>query len=323
MKIDQRFSGFDVDPYIVAGPALTERPLFVADSKTSVTLTPGNLNEEIASQLAVNLGAQYRFIADPIRFYAAPDIGTGVLVWTPSVGANSFYWKTAVGHSPYIDPAYDFPCRRKASLGDAQRGGDGELALPAMVFDGYSWLQPLNSFQTGNAFTIGMVAVLHGSTRSASTTIMESFVEGVVTEGDHNFSLNLVGNRLTLTCGVRPVGAAAIKYWKQRGRNNGVEHFTDTISSMNGRPVIIMLSANANYANFAVVDGTPTFKAFRHPVLNAAATEFFIGRPVREGEDEHNAVMDVLELFTFNWALNLTQMHTIANRLDNIYRIST
>ena len=288
--IEQLYAGFTLDSHIIAGPNMTEEPLLGAVARTSASVGTWTSDQSQASPLSVNIGAQYRWIADPAHIVPRLDLGTGVNIWTPSVGTGPGYWRMDLDSTPYIDVAYSHPSR------------DGEIDRPAMVFDGSSWLTASETFQSTPAFTIGIVAVLHVGQLSPKTTLMESWVDGEPAIGASPVDLTLTGEQLELS-----IGSAMS---------------TDQVSSISGRPVIVMLSSDNISGVLAVLDGSPTFKTFNHPVVQAADLKFYLGRPVILGGGDNNARMDVLEIFTYNKAMTSSEMWQLANKLDSIYRIS-
>ena len=289
--VDQPWTVIEAVPYIVSGPIAHAAPLLGAVSRTKAEATDWSADAALEEQLAVDLGATWRWIASESTISARPDLGTGVSVWESTAGPDGPLWRMYADSSPYLDPTY------------AHASRSGALEHPALVFPGDAWMRlDPPAPQTGAAVTIGVVAVLHANQLAARSILLDSYVDGPPSVGTSKVTLSMDSDRL--------------------GLKVGGQMTTDTLTNLSKRPVAIIASLDAASGSLLILDTDPAVHDFNHPSVQVADLLYYLGRPEAPGDGSEVARMDVLEVFGFNSRLSAAQMWQVANKLDSIYRIT-
>lgn len=301
VQILQPRAVFTVEDYQVAGGKAERKPQLGAMARSRSQVGSYSTTAGIEDALAVNIGAQRRWLADPAMWSGG--------LWTPSVGSATIKWKGATvgaGSAMYIDPVYDYQSR----LGTLQRN--------AFVFPGSAWMTATGKMSSGTAWGLSFVAVLHGNDLASRATLIQSFQDDPndpdnfqTATGKKDICIDVAGgDKLTLRTGGRQT--------------------YDRLQSVSDRPVIVVASgvmevgtSGKGRARLLVVDRKYASHKFSHPDVGAADMRFLLGRPaIQISRKQGTARMDLMEIATFNSELDAKEMWDIASKLDSVYGVS-
>lgn len=286
--IEQRYFFTETPQYVITGGRAERPPAFSSTATTVAELGTWSTEDALASQLAVDLEADWRWVADEALLTPRPDLGTGVVLWEPSVGPDTVGWMLRDGSSPYIEPAYTIPSRL------------GDLSIPAMIFPGDAFAELLDDLETGPTFTIAIVAVLHAPPEGRGT-VFSTFQE-VPNPSYYDWEIYHQSDRMKLAIG----GISA-----DRNLNTG-----------SGRPVIIVGSVYGVTSRLLVVDEKPSSHYARRTAMSATGNRAYLGRSWRLTTGIDFAAMDVLDVAWWNTGKVAGGLWAIANRLDGIYGVT-
>lgn len=285
----QTLMAYTAPTYVIDRGRAVKRPTLVASAATSATLGSWSTEDALADALSVSLGATRRWVADPTKLVAHPELGTGVLLWEPSVGAADIAWQMDSTSAAFVDPLYQVDTR----LGTAE--------LPAMSFDGTAWAKLTADLPAGPVFTIAVVAVLQAPPDGRGH-VLSSFVNGTPDVGSTAFALRLESAGLDLVAG----GKLA----------------SNTVQRLSRRPVVMMLSVAPTVAYLSVLDLSPMTNTVRMPALSTANTRIWLARSDQLGALMYPGAMDVLEVAYWDSALDPAKMVAVTNKLDGIYGVT-
>jgi hypothetical protein len=289
--IEQTLTRFSMPAYTVIAGRPERRAALSAGASSSAMLGTWSVQEALANALDVDLKATRRWLADPAKVVAHPELGTGVSLWVPSVGTAAMAWRLDDQTSPYIDPAYVIDSRM------------GELTVPAMVFPGDAWATLTADIHAGPFFAFAMVAVLHPPPKIRSSTLLGTFVNGTATTGAQSMSLSLAGDKISLLTGGRLA--------------------SQNLQNVSRRPVVISGTISDKNIFLYLLDASPTGTSIiRHPLMNGTNLRLYMGRDDQGGTLLKPAAMDVLEFVYWDDYIPAKRLWQAQNKLDGIYGIS-
>lgn len=275
--------------YVITNGVPQRPPLFTTSARVVTELGTWSTEDSLAAALDVDLGADHRWIPDEARIVPAPGLGTGVTAWEPSVGTTAQQWRFEADSAPYVDPAYTIPSRL------------GDLAMPAMIFDGLSFGALTADLPTGPEFTFAIAAVLHAPPNGRGT-IFSTYRPGAQEPDAYDLELYYEDGRIRVIAGGR--------------------YSLRNLSITTGRPVIIVNSVNVTYSQLIVVDDSPTSHVSVGLSMQETGYRGYLGRSWRIDDRIDTASMDVLDVAWWNASMDSAQAWTVANRLDGIYGVT-
>lgn len=287
--IEQLYFYTDSVDYVITGGLPQRPPLVTVSATVSATLGTWSVEDSLAAALDVDLGADHRWLPDPAKIVPAPGLGTGVTAWEPSVGTTARQWAFQGDSAPYVDPAYSIPSRL------------GDLALPAMIFDGASFGAMTADLPTGPEYTMALVAVLHAPP-SGRGTIFSTYRPGAQEAGKHDLELYYEDGRIRVVAGGR--------------------YSLRNLVVTTGRPVIIVNTVNSTYSQLVVVDDSPTSQVWVGLQMQDDGHRAYLGRSWRIDDRIDTASMDVLDAAWWNTEMTSAQAWSVANKLDGIYGVT-
>lgn len=299
--IEQRYAYVELPEYIIINGRAESLPaFFVDDTDAAVELGTWSVQDALADALSVNLGATRRWLPDPAKLTARPDLGTGSSLWVPSAGDTGRSWYIDDATAPYIDPAYEVDTRL------------GTKTVPAMIFDGTSYAAYYSTLPDGPAFTIAMVAVLHPS--KGKVALMETFVNASADLSTEHWKLELDATSIISRF---EHGSTA---WSLNAIGNAPR--ATRLEQLSGRPVIIVASVAATWQRLLVVDKNPEGFTTSFRGLNATGQRLWLGRGVQIGDLMQIATMDVLDIAQWDTALSASATMKVVNKLDGIWGVT-
>lgn len=291
--IEQLFARFSMPDWTVSMGRAERRSRLEAGVRSGAVLGTWDVTEELSAALSVNLNATHRWLPDPAKMVAHPEVGTGVVYWEPSVSAplaTAMAWRLDAGTAPYVDPDYAITTRV------------GSKDVPAMVFDSTSWGTLTEDVQNGPQFSFAMVAVLHPSTRAAESVLLSTFFDGPSPPvGSQTMQLSLVGDKLRLI--------------------SGSSLWSVLIPTISSRPLVIGGTCNTRLTQLIVLHNDPVGTPRITVSPPATNLRLYLGRDDNPSQPRPQA-MDVLDFAYWRTPLQPKMLWMKLNQLDGIYGVS-
>lgn len=277
-----------VDPYMIIDGRPERAPMMgsfgssVARTGQPVTTT----NLQAASAIAT--APFRRFLVDPTKIVARPDLGTGVSLWSPSSGAADQALLMTAPNAGYVDAGYTIPSR------------NGVVNRPAFVLPGGAYLTTQSPVGVNAGCTFFIVAVVHAPSSARSVLAATSPAISQLPAGTTFYELSLVSDVLTSWAG-SPLASTQL-------------------TTMSGRAVIMGVSLAPTTALLTVSQKSRISVSKAHPPISPiGTTKLHIGRPNTILSTDETARMDILEILMMPTALAADAMARWVGLLDSVY----
>lgn len=287
MGIDQAHAEVRLEPYIVAGYLPRAMPHAPALGLSVATVAPSALEGEISDQLAFDLKATSRWIADPVKLAT---VAGGGQHWQPSQGTNlapyfgftKFNKPIVAANYSWIEPngkEKDFPAFR------LNRGAHGQLVGFPDKLAGY---------------TVVFVARLRRPEGGHKAPLFAS------REGPHDADVS-ADTKLVLHNHPR-----RLRCYKEN-------HFLQRRAVDDGRPMIIAVRQDTTKQTLVVGDANRwAHKHHRHAAVPKFDMNWYLGRGYPYSR-RRTLVCDLVDIVMWDHALTDARLHHYTRTLNHLY----
>lgn len=283
--IEQNHAEITLDPYIVAGYLPRAMPIAPALGSSIASVTPGPIWDEISDQLAIDMHATTRWIADPLKLVPA---GTGTH-WEPSQGTD-------------LSPHFSFTAKNHP-----------------IVAEDYSWRLPSGKVKAFPAFRLnkGCHGQLDGFTDHLAGYTVAFVIRIRRPEGGHRaplFASRTAGDADT-SADTKLVFATHPRRLQLYKEN----HYLQRRAVDDGRPFIVAVRQDTKKMSMVVGDANRWAHKHHH---HAAVTQFdmnwFLGRGTPYSR-RRTLVCDLVDIVMWDHALTDVHLHHRTRQLNHLY----
>ena len=313
-EIDQNRMAYTMPAYTIARGRAELYPILATGVRSKTQLGHWSSSPDLSVPLSVTLDETRRWLPDPAKLVAHPEVGTGIVWWEPTTGTNTMSWQFEQGELPYVLPDYTVATNH------------GDIDMPAMIFPGDAWGSLTANLPSGPDFALAIVAVLQAPPGGLGT-IVYSYPNGV--PDANSWPMKLVVQGALMSAQIEDWGQGAIA-GLQPG-SNARSYASTTLEMLSERPIIMFLNVTASLLFLRVMDLAPSTVSFNHSALTRNNSRLWLaqGQANTTGPwgdlQTTNAPMAMDVLDVIYWDHSIADPKLIAaymSRLDGIYGVS-